>query len=398
MPELDDLKKTLSDMGRAWEEHKATMQTRDAEVAKYGKALGETEQKLAKISSALDNLEDMKTRLENAEKAIARKGGIDSPQENEAKAALDLYARKADASKLTALIDKKAMSVNSDPGGGYFVTADMSGRIIRKVFETSPIRQVASVQQISTDALEGFVDRDNAGFAWSEVETAVVANTSAPKVGKWRITVHEWQARPKATQKLLEDAAVDIEGWLVKNISETVARGVNTAFVSGSGVGQPRGFLTYANGVEWKQIQQVVSGAASALTADGLLDLVYSLKSEYRNRAQFAMQRLTLAAVRKLKDGEDQYLWAPGLQAGQPSTLLGFAVQEFADMPSVGAGALAVAFADWSSAYQIVDRVNLSILRDPYTSKPEVEFFVRGRVGGDVLDFDAIKLQKVAAS
>jgi HK97 family phage major capsid protein len=398
--EVAEIKKAIEGLGKAWDEHKTTLATRDEEIKKLGKASSDTETKLAKISADLDKFQEVKARLEAIEVAIKRRGtGHDGKPEAtevevEHRKALNTYLRKCDSKGLDALAERKALSVNSNPDGGYFVNADMSGRIASRVFETSPMRAVASVQNISTDALEGYFDIDEPGAGW-ESETAAPAETTTPKIGKWRIPTHELRARPKATQKLLEDAEVDVEAWLSRKVADKFARTESTAFVLGDGVNKPRGLLTYAAGTNWGQIEQIASGGVGVITGDALLNLIYAVKEFYRGGSRFIMGRLAQGAIRKLKDTQGAYLWQPGLEMGQPSTLLGFPITEFNDMPSIATGALAIGFGNLAESYQIVDRLGISVLRDPYSSKPYVEFYTRKRVGGDVVNFEAVKLMVV---
>ncbi len=144
-------------------------------------------------------------------------------------------------------------------------------------------------------------------------------------------------------------------------------------------------------------IAQIASGAATALTPDGLIKLTFSLKDKYLANANWLMKRGTVGALMLFKDNQGQYMWRPGLQAGQPSVLLGYNVRRADDMPTVGAGALPIAFGDFRAGYTVVDRLGIRTLRDPYSSKPFVEFYTRQRVGGDVVDFEAYALQVISA-
>lgn len=294
--------------------------------------------------------------------------------------------------------EQKAMMVGSDPDGGYLVPTATSSRIITKVYETSPLDELAYHETISTDAIEIPVDTDEAGAGWVG-ETDARPETSTPQVGIQRIPVHEIYAKPKATQQLLEDAGVDIEAWLARKVSEKFARMRATAFILGNGIKKPRGILTYPAGPDGARgtIAQIPSGAATTLTPDGLIKLTFALKDKYLANANWLMKRGTVGALMLFKDNQGQYMWRPGLQAGQPSVLLGYNVRRADDMPSVVAGGLPVAFGDFRAGYTVVDRLGIRTLRDPYSSKPFVEFYTRQRVGGDVVDFEAFALQVVSA-
>lgn len=309
--------------------------------------------------------------------------------------AYPLYLRKGDAQ--TGGREHKTMMVGSNPDGGYFVSPAMSPRVLSIYYESSPMRELATIESIGTDAIEFPIDDGEADCGWVG-ETESRATTNTPQVGVQRIPVHEIYAKPKATQKLLEDASIDIEAWLGRKVGDKLGRTEATAFVSGDGVKRPRGFLTYATGTSRGQIEQIVSGAAAAVTADGLINLMIALKEPYAAGAIWLMRRATTGSVMLLKDGNGQYIWRPGLEAGKPSILLGHEVRQAADMPAVAANALAIAFGNFKQGYTIVDRLGISTLRDPFSAKPFVEFYTRKRVGGDVTNFEAIKILKIAAS
>lgn len=293
------------------------------------------------------------------------------------------------------------MSVNSDPDGGYTVTPDTSGRIVKRVYESTPMRQVANVVTIGTDALEGFNDLDEAAAGWVG-EKQSRTDTATPELGKWSITVHEIYAQPKATQKLLDDSAWNIEQWLADKVADKFARAESAAFVSGDGALKPRGLWTHPTAATadasraWGTFEHVNTGASGAFTAapggsDIMIDLVFKLKAAYRNGASWMMSRATLAAVRKLKDGDGNYLWQPNFEARQGGMVLGFPVVEGEDVPAIGANALAIAFGDFAEAYTIVDRIGIRVLRDPFTDKPNIRFYTTKRVGGGAVNFEAVK-------
>lgn len=297
-----------------------------------------------------------------------------------------------------------ALEVGTDPLGGYWVMPDTTGRIATLIFETSPIRQIAAIQIVGTDTLEGFNDLDEATSGGWVGEKEARPDTATPNIGKWSIPVHEQYAQPKSTQKMLDDAFNNPEQWLERKVADKLARTENNAFVLGDGILKPRGFLTYAAGTPtsalWNVIQQTNSGAAGAFKAtdsgDPLIDLVFTLKQVYRTGARWVMARATLAAVRKLKDGQGNYLWERDFSNLQGTMVLGFPVTEGEDMPAIAGNSLSIAFGNFSLAYQIVDRSGIRILRDPFTDKPNVRFYTTKRVGGAVVNFEAIKIMKFA--
>ncbi|MBV8938838.1 MAG: phage major capsid protein [Alphaproteobacteria bacterium] len=395
---LSDITEQVTALGHAWEQFKHVNDARLGEIERKGAADPLYMEHLSRISDALDNT---KGRLDRIETVVSRPA---LPEIGESKAydptagayrkAFLTYLRKGMDAGLEAL-QTKALLVGSDPEGGYLVTPAMSQRIVTAIFETSPIRKLAAVETISTDALELIDDHTSAAAGWT-AETCAVSDSANPTVAKRNIPVHELYAQPKATQKLVDDAAIDIESWIAGKVADIFARMENSAFVGGTGVGQPRGFLTYPAGTAWGQVQQIGSGSSGNVTADSLITLFYSLKDAYMKRASFLMNRAVIAQVRLLKATTNQYLWQPSLTAGSPDTLLGVPVYMAADMPVAAAGSLSVAVGDFAQAYQIVDRQGIAILRDPFTDKPFVKFYTTKRVGGDVVNFDAVKLLSLA--
>jgi HK97 family phage major capsid protein len=316
------------------------------------------------------------------------------------------YQRKGNIDWLT-VEERKAMSVGTDADGGYLVPAPTVGRIVQKVYDLSPIRQIANVMSISGDALEGVNDLDEADYGWVG-ETGTRSDTTTPGVGKYRIEAHEMYAQPKATQKLLDDAAVDIEAWLAAKVANKFARAEGGAFITGNGVGKPRGYAAYTTAATgdatraWGQLEHIKTGAngdfASSNPADVLFDLIAAFKSPYLNQARFVTRREVVAKIRKFKEATtNAYMWQPGLQAGQPDRLLGYPIVMAQDTPTLATDSLSLAFGDFNEGYQIVDRIGMRTLRDPFTDKPYVKFYTTKRTGGGVVNFEAIKFLKFAA-
>ncbi len=255
------------------------------------------------------------------------------------------------------------------------------------------MRQLATIETIGTSEMEIPIDTDEASAGWVG-ETQSRTTTNTPQVGVQKIPVHEIYAKPRATQKFLEDASINVEQWLANKVGDKFSRIEATAFVGGSGINQPRGFLSYPSGTYGTRgvLAQRVSGATAGITADALVAMPFDLKSFYLAGASWMMKRSTVQALMLLKDANGQYLWRPGLTAGAPSSLVGYDVYMADDMPAVTNGSLSIAFGNWARGYTIVDRLGITTLRDPFSAKPFVEFYSRKRVGGDVVDFDAITL------
>lgn len=406
------IKKDIENLTKGVEEKHAAIEAKVKEIIekaqKEAGAILEIEKKLNRPGAGGGNEDTvLKHATEFKRTAMSRRGELKlntilKPEDVN----VDEYKAYCDAFKMSlrreihtlSSDEQKAMMVGSDPDGGFLVPDSVSSRIITKIYETSPLDELAYHERITTDALLIAVDTDEAGAGWVG-ETEPRPETSTPQVGEQRIPVHEIYAKPKATQQLLEDAGIDIEAWIERKVSEKFARMRATAFISGNGIKRPRGILTYpagSNGVRGT-IMQVPSGHATTLTSDGLVTLLFSLKDRYSANGTWLMKRGTVAAVMLFKDLNGQYMWRPGgLENGRPgSTLLGHPVRRADDLPSVGAGTLPVAFGDFRAGYTIVDRLGIRTLRDPYSSKPFVEFYTRARVGGDVVDFEAFALQVV---
>lgn len=302
---------------------------------------------------------------------------------------------------------RSAMKVGDDPAGGYFVPPHRSDSITTRIFESSPIRQLSRVETITEDAFEEPLDWDEAAASWVG-ETETRGETDTPDVSMFRVPLHEVQAEPHTTQKLLDTASYNVEGWLEGKIANKFSRAEAAAFVNGDGVKQPRGLLTYPTSTDadsaraYGTLEYTPTGANGAFAgsnpADALIDCTYSLKAEYRQGAVWLMGRRTAAAVRKMKDGDGTYLWQPAATAGQPHTFVGFPVTLGEDMPEIATGSFSMAFGNFQRGYIVVDHADMRILRDPFTKKGWVKFYTTKRVGGAVYDSEAIKLVKFATS
>jgi HK97 family phage major capsid protein len=312
------------------------------------------------------------------------------------------YLRAGDDDALRSLdLEGKALSTAVAADGGFLVAPQMAETIQGVLLASASIRAVASVVNVDAVAYDVLVDRTEAGAGWA-TELAAATETATPLIERITIPLHELSALPKASQRLLDDTAFDIEGWLATRIAEKFARAEATAFVSGNGVDKPRGFLDYPRVANaswtWGNLGFILSGNASALTStDPLVDMVYALGADYRAGATFVMNSKTTGVIRKLKDADGRYLWSDGFAAGEPARLLGYPVLVAEDMPDIAAGAHPIAFGNFARGYTIAERPDLRVLRDPFSAKPHVLFYASKRVGGAVSDFAAIKLLRIAA-
>jgi len=308
----------------------------------------------------------------------------------------------ADESKIAAYT--KDLVEGSNPAGGYFITPERSTQIMKRVFETSPMRSIANTVTTSSDSIEMIIDDDEVDCGWVG-ETESRAGTTTPEIGLLTIPVHELYAKPKASQRLLDDVGFDVEGWLQGKTTAKFSRTENTSFVTGNGSKKAKGFLAYAAwgaaGVYQRDaLEQLVStGTAGTVDeADDFITLQNMLIEEYQASAVFAMTRSSMADVMKLKDSQGRYLLDPHIfKDGTDKILLNKPVVIMADMPEVVANSLSVAYGDFGEGYTIVDRFGIRVLRDPYSAKPNVEFYSTKRVGGAVTNFESIKIMKTKA-
>ncbi|SEN63526.1 phage major capsid protein [Palleronia pelagia] len=358
----------------------------------------------AQMTTRMQQQEDRMTQLDRKTRLTGRP--VLSTAADEAaphQKAFEAYVRSGDDDALRGLaLEGKALNTAVAGDGGYLVDPVTSDTVRSVLRSTASVRRIANVVNVEATSFDVLVDTTDMGAGWS-TETASPSETATPQVDRITIPLHELSALPKASQRLLDDAAFDIEGWLAGKIADKFARAEAAAFVSGDGVDKPRGFLDHA-AVEnaswaWDSLGYVATGVDGAFgDADALVEMVYALGAEYRANATFVMNSKTAGVVRKMKDGDGRFLWSDGLAAGEPARLLGYPVLVAEDMPDISSGAMAVAFGDFQAGYTVAERPDLRILRDPFSAKPHVLFYATKRVGGDVSDFAAIKLLKFAVS
>ncbi len=356
-----------------------------------------------RVESLETQLKAYQTQIDDIEMKANRQGlGLggsskSAEQPEEYRKALSTLVRTGDDTAL------KSMSVGSDPDGGYVVIPARSQGMTQKIFDASPMRRLARVETITTgDAWEEPIDADDIGAEWVG-ESQGRPETDTAQLGMLRVPVHETYALQPVTQRLIDDASIDVGAWVEGKISDKFARQEGTAFTLGDGVAKPRGFLTYTTDTAsdatraWSTIQHLMSGAATAVTADALRDLVWGLRAPYRTGAAWLMNSNSANAIDKLKDGNGNYLWRDSSAAGVPPSLLGYPVEFSEDMPDIAAGTFSIALANWKRAYVIADKLGIRVLRDPFSSKPKVLIYAYKRVGGGLANSEAIKLMKIGA-
>lgn len=381
----------LASLQQAFEEFKAADAERQKGVnAKFDDVV--TRDKLDKVNAAVGDLQSALDK-QTAALAALEMGGMggdkDRVKDKGYTDAFMAHIRKGDV--------QASLNKGVDAEGGYLAPREWDRTITDKLVILSEMRSLATVQTISGNGFKKLFNLRGTTSGWVG-ETAARPETVAPTFGSMDFQTGELYANPAATQQMLDDAEVDLEAWLAGEVETEFAYQEGLAFVSGTGAnGRPNGILTYITGGAnaaanpLGAITTVNSGAAATVTADGIINLIHALPTAFTQGARFAMNKGTLAAVRLLKDTTNNYLWQPSYQAGQPSTLLGYAVSEIAAMPALAASSKSVLFGDFARTYLIIDRVGTRILRDPFTNKPFVMFYTTKRVGGGVVNPEAMK-------
>lgn len=398
------VKQEIEKLGRAWTEFKQTNDKRLAEIEASGTARGETEEKLRKLDAAIEKAEEAKAKSERSladveQLLAAAKTGDPATEPDglpaEYKQALygpDGYIRHGRDAEV------KAFSSLIGPDGGYTVGFERDPTFVELFTRSSPVRELAQVDRIGAASLK--VSREAnlmASGGWVG-ESQARPETGTPTLEEAEIFAREQYCFPFAPTTFLEDTVVDVEGWLSRQAARRFSVQEATAFVSGDGVKKPRGFTTYpaTNPGNGAFVAQVSTLTNDTFVADDLIRLQDDLPEPYQANSTWLMHRLIWSTVRRFKSESNQYILQPGLQPGEPATLLGRPVRKAEDMASTVADqALIAVLADWTEFYRIVDRVGISVVRDALTAKPNVGFYMRRRVGGDVVNFDAGRILKV---
>ncbi|WP_170572319.1 phage major capsid protein [Ruegeria atlantica] len=353
----------------------------------------------AEVKTKLQQTEERLTMLDRKSTIAARPHLAASIEDGAPhQKAFDAYVRSGEDDGLRGLeMESKSLSsaVNSD--GGYLVDPQ-TAEIIKSVLKsTASIRSIASVVNVEANSFDVLIDHTDVGAGWAD-ETAAATETATPSIDRISIALHELSALPKASQRLLDDSAFDVEGWLAGRIADKFARAEAAAFISGDGADKPKGILDHAkvdNDIwTWGNIGYVPTGIDGGVDADAIVDAVYALGAQYRVNGTFVMNSKTAGQIRKLKDSDGRFLWSDGLAAGEPARLMGYPVLIAEDMPDASSDSFSIAFGDFQAGYTIAERPDLRVLRDPFSAKPHVLFYATKRVGGDVSDFAAIKLVK----
>ena len=404
----NEVKTAVEAMAGAFEEFKKVNDTRLAEIEAKGTADPMTEQKLAKIEADLDKFENINQAItqqqKHAEGFEAKLNDIETMLKRPANAmeakevdlslkAWDSFMRKGQDNM--APEEVKALTVGTAATAGNLAPAEYVNELIKVISEISPVRSVARVRQTSNKEIE--VPSKTATFAaaWT-AEGGSRTETTGYTTSLNTIPTHELYALVDISGALLEDSVFDLEAEMNTEFAEQFAKAEGAAFLTGNGTNKPTGIL------DGTTVASTTAAAAAAIATDDLMDLVHGLQSEYARNAAFMLNRTTLGEILKLKDTAGQYIFQTGFsgQSGLPNTILGHAYVEAVDMADIAASAKPVVFGDYRRGYMIVDRVALSVLRDPYSqaSTGNVRYIARRRVGGEVVLAEAMRALKMAAA
>lgn len=355
----------------------------------------------AAITTLRSDVDEVKARLDKVSRAAARPAmaGAGEARSVEVKSFIDAYLRQGREAEI------KSISGLTPADGGYAVPREIDAMIASELKEISPIRQVAQVVQVGSAGYRKLIATGGVASGWVG-EGSLRPETETPDFAEIAPPTGELYANPAASQAMLDDAGFDLETWLASEVAMEFARAEGAAFVNGTGVNQPLGFLSSPTSLSgdavrpFGSLQYIGSGDAGGFDANPearLIDLVHTLKAGHRQGAVWMMNSSTLAEVRKFKTSDGAFIWQPGIAEGQPDRLLGYPVMEAEDMPDIAGGATPIAFGNFRAGYLIAERSATQVLRDPFTNKPFVHFYATKRVGGQVLDSAAIKLLSIEA-
>ncbi len=410
---FNDINSAIEGINKAFEEFKAENNKRIDDL-KQGKEDVVQNEKIDRINDQIGKIYSFIDEL-NAKKALANtpagEKNNDTPEMTEFKANYDNWVRTGEGEGNIKAAYRSggvmaAMSVGSDDDGGFIAPVEWDRTLTDKLKIVSPMRRYAYIQNIKTRGFKRVFNLHGTNSGWvGEIDARPETNTS--KFSEYEYKFGEIYAEPAVTQSLLEDAEIDIAKFITEEVELEFSQQEGIAFLSGNGVKKPKGVLMYDKATEdalpdnekhpLGPVLEVNSGSASAITADGLIDLTYDIPDErITENSAFYMNRKTHATIRKMKDGQGNYLWQPPFQEKQPALILGSAVHELAGMPDVGANTIPIIFGDMNRSYRIFDRTGVQVLRDPYTKKPYVFFYTRKRVGGGLWNPEFLRYHRVA--
>ncbi len=406
MSEITEVKDTIDEVGKSFEEFKTENQKNIDEIKKNGVADPLLQNKVDKLAEDVATkvelkqeaelrdkaFEDAKERLDAIETKLARpETGLDTKQVDVQMKAFSKWLRKGDLDPE----ETKALYESDDTLGGFYAPTEYVAELIKAVTEVSPMRSLVRVRSTDKRGIE--IPKRTGQFSAQWVsETGTRSETTGYTTGLMSIDAHECYALVDMSQAMLEDSAFNMESEMATEFAEQFAVAEGTAIISGNGIGKPLGITDSTAGVS-----STNSGSGTALTANGLYDLIYAIKSDYLRNARFVMNRTTFAKILQLEDTAGQKVFHVGLNlvSGAPTTIAGYGYTLAKDMPDIAGSAKPIAFGDFTRAYTLVDRVNISIMRDQFTqaTSGNIRYIARRRVGGTVVLPEAIRLQNISA-
>lgn len=400
MPELKEIAALLEDQKKAFDQFKQANDERLEQIEKKGHADPLLE---SKVDAANDEINKLAEIMADIEKKLNRPGNHDGNSDvDEHSAAFKQFVCKGHEEGLREL-EAKALNIGTDADGGYAVPERLDRNILDLMEDESPMRKLCNVIKIGGENYKKLVNLHGAASGWVG-ETASRPQTDSPQLAELTPYMGEIYANPAATQTSLDDIFFDAESWLADEVATEFAQKERLAFLSGDGTNKPKGILDYTSVTTvdgtraFGQLQHILAASTSAVTFDELITVVYALRKAQRSNAVWMTNTLTLSTLRKIKDSDGNYIWQPSVQAGQPTSLLGYSLEENEDCADMAADAVPILFGNFRRGYTIVDRMGIRTLRDPYTNKPYVHFYTTKRVGGFLADSESIKLLKNAAA
>jgi len=400
MTDMTEVKSLIESQGKAWEEFRKTNDARLAAI-EAKQAIGDFDAKIAKLNDVITANGKQIDELSKKANRLGPAGEGSSAEQEEHKRAFLLYARKGIEGNLRE-IERKTMNSTSDPDGGYLVIPELDRVIDRVVPTISAMARVANVVTIGSRAYQKRVQTTGMTATWPG-EGATSGETTAPTFSQIEVVAHPIEVEPWVNNETLEDADIDLSSLLANEAAIAFGEGEGLTFISGNGVGKPRGLTAYtvvANAsYAWGSIGYIASGKSAAFAsvapADKILDLQHALKAQYRPGARWMVSDAVLNQIRQMKDGSGSYyLWQPDPAAGFGGRMLGSPVEVDNNMPALAASSLSMAYGDFGRAYTIVQRTGTGLIRDNVTSKGVTKFNFRRRVGGGIVNYEAVKVMR----
>lgn len=385
--------------------HKEFTTAMDARMVALEKDQGtaELDGKIEKLQAAMDEadgaLKDIAAKVAAAQ--LGPNSGVPQVENQDQTDAFQAFMQRGERHMSPEVLANLVSTPESD--GGFLAPVEWDRTITDDLVEVSDVRSVFNVVPVTGRGFKKLINLKGTTSGWVGGTTART-ETSTPTFAELAIGWGELYAMPASTQNMLDDSIPNLEEWLAGEVREQFALQEGAAVIAGNGTNKPKGFLTYVTGGAnagenpLGDVELIGSGAVGGITSAALIDLVYAPAAKYRQGASFTMNRGSLRDIRKLTDGDSNYLWQPSYQMGQPSTLLGYAVNEIEDMPAIANGAIPISFGDHKAAYTIFDRQGVVVLRDPFTSKPYVLFYTTKRVGGALVDPNAVRFIEIASA